>query len=211
MGAFTQPGTYRRLPAPKRGFRHHLAGLALRLGGWTAEGDPPDCPKLVVVAAPHTSLWDGFWLVTFAWWWGQDISWLVKESVLWGPIGTFLRWTGAIGVDRSKPNGVVAKLVEAFDSRERLMICIPPEGTRSLRTHWKSGFYHLAREAGVPICLSILDYAKKRGGYGPTFEVTGDIRADMDLIRAVYANVGGKYPERFTPPRLLEEDKEAAA
>lgn len=195
-----------RRPAPTRGLRHHIAGFFLRLGGWTPTGDPPALDKYIIVAAPHTWWWDGFWMMAFAWWWGIQIKWLVKSSAAWGPFGWFLRSVGAIPVNRSAPQGLVGVLCREFAAQSALIVSIPAEGTRARRPYWKSGFYHLARQAKVPICLSLLDYGSGRGGFGPCFVPTGDVRADMDLVRDFYREAKGKIPDRFTPPKLKEED-----
>ncbi len=172
-------------------------------------GAPPEVKKCVIVAAPHTALADGFWMLMFAWWWGLRISWLVKRSAVRGPFGWFLRRMGAIPVDRSAPQGLVGELAAEFASRDELLLSIPPEGTRARREYWKSGFYHIALSAKVPICLSYLDYARRTGGFGPCFPLTGNYRADMDRIRAFYQEISGKHPARFTHPRLREESQDS--
>ena len=188
------------------GLRQRLASLVLRLGGWTAEGVPPDLPKYVIVAAPHTWWWDGFWMVAFAWRWGLRINWLVKSTAARYPFGALLRALGAIPVDRSSPQGLVSQLTAEFGERLELLLSISPEGTRARRDYWKSGFYQVARAANVPVCLSYLDYGRMKGGFGPCFLLTGDMHADMNRIRAFYRDVRGRVPEQFTPPRLREED-----
>jgi 1-acyl-sn-glycerol-3-phosphate acyltransferase len=191
--------------------RRALARAALSLGGWTPDGAPPDLPKYVVLAAPHTTLADGVWMQTFAWYWGLDVDWLVKSSTTRGPAGPLLKKLGAIPVERSAPQGLIDQLAREFASRARMRLVIAPEGTRARRTHWKSGFYHLARQAGVPVCLSYLDYRNKRGGFGPCFSLTGNVRADMDRIRSFYRDVMAARPSDFTPPRLREEDEGSEA
>lgn len=202
--------TVPRVPAPKGGLRHHIAGIALWIGGWKPIGDPPALDKYIIVAAPHTAWWDGFWMKAFAWWWGVRIQWLVKSGAAWGPFGVFLRSVGAIPVDRSGPQGLVGAMVRKFAEHPRLVVSIPAEGTRARRRYWKSGFYQMALQAKVPICLSLLDYGSGRGGFGPCFHPTGDVTADMDRIREFYRDARGKVPDRFTPPRLREEDGAAA-
>jgi|SRR6185437_2236553 len=201
----------RRRAAPRSGFKHWFAGLVLRLGGWTMGGAPPAVPKMVVVAAPHTVLRDGFWMVAFAWWWGIRLQWVVKSDLSGGPVGWFLRQVGAVPVQRSAPQGQVTLLAKEISRAAEIVLSIAPEGTRARRDVWKSGFYHIAREAKVPICLSYLDYGRSEAGFGPCFMPSGDIRADMDIVREFYQGVQARHPELFTPPRLREEDELPAA
>lgn len=177
----------------------------LRLGGWTIGGPPPTIDKYVIIAAPHTTWWDGFWMLAFAWWWGVDLAWMGKASLVKGPLGWLPRRAGVIPVDRSAPQGLVAQVVEQFAARESLLLAIPPEGTRAKRDHWKSGFYHIAREAGLPLCMSYLDYETREAGFGPMIELSDDIVADMDRIRRFYEQQWARHPELYTLPLLREE------
>jgi 1-acyl-sn-glycerol-3-phosphate acyltransferase len=188
-----------------------MAALVLKLGGWTPEGDPPDLPRYVIVAAPHTSWWDGLWMVAMSWFWGLHIRWIVKGSLGGGPIGWILSSLGAVPVERSTPQGQVTALANVIKKHREILLAIAPEGTRARREHWRSGFYHIAREAGVPLCLSYLDYGRRRGGFGPSFTLTGNVKADMDVIRAFYGDMQGCYPDKFTPPHLREEDEPTPA
>lgn len=196
-----------RREQPDTGWDHRLAAALLRRGKWTIGHPPPLLDKYVVVAAPHTEWWDGFWMLCFARWWGLRINWLAKKSVVRWPVAGLLRRTGVVPVDRSAPQGLVGQIVEQFEQREQLVLSIPPEGTRARREYWKSGFYHIAQQANVPVCLSYLDYGKRESGFGPCFRLSGNVRADMDRIREFYSGITGKIPENFTPPRLREEDE----
>jgi len=182
-----------------------LAKLILRVVGWRVEGERPEGDRCVLVAAPHTSLWDGFLLVVMGISLSVPLSWMCKSEAFVWPFGPFLRLIRAIPVDRAAPQGLTGQLVQAFGDQERLVLGIPPEGTRSLRPYWKSGFYRIAAEAEVPICLSYLDWPSRRGGFGPVFHPTGDVAADMDRVRAFYADKRGRYPELFGPVRLRSE------
>ncbi len=97
-------------------------------------------------------------------------------------------------------------MVEHFENNESLVLMVPAEGTRSHVEYWKSGFYHIARAADVPVVLSYLDFGKKVGGLGPALKLTGDVAVDMDRIRAFYAGMKGLRPENVGVIRLREED-----
>ncbi len=195
-----------RHETPPSGLGHWFAAAMLRTGGWTMGGAPPRLDKYVLIAAPHTNWWDGFWMLCFASWWGVHLNWLAKQSVMRWPVAWLLRRLGVVPVDRSAPQGLVGQIVSQFEQREAMVLSVPPEGTRARREYWKSGFYHMARQANVPVCLSYLDFGRRTAGFGPCFELTGDVGKDMDRIREFYADVQGKVPENFTPPRLREED-----
>lgn len=184
-----------------------LAGsVVLRAWGWDIEGELPATRKAVLIAAPHTSNWD-FWFALLAGWtYGVSIQWLGKDALFKGPLGLLLKLLGGISVDRSRNQGLVTAVVERFESEPRLLLMVPAEGTRSYRTYWKSGFYWMAKDAGVPIILGFLDYRRKRAGFGPSFVPSGDVHADMEKIRAFYAGISGKYPDQASRIRLKSED-----
>ena len=197
---------YERRTQRGRGGRARFATFCLWLGGWKVGGAPPTIDKFVLIAAPHTTWWDGFWMLAFAWWWGTDINWMGKSSITKGPLGRIALRAGLVPVDRAKPQGLVAQMIEAFEERDTLVLAIPPEGTRAKRDYWKSGFYQIARGAGVPMCMSYLDYGKREAGFGPMIDPGEELPADMDRIRAFYDVEWSRHPELFTPPRLREED-----
>jgi len=183
-----------------------VGALWLRLCGWRVEGRLPDATKSVVIAAPHTSSWDLPHMLAVAWVLGVRPAWLGKQELFAGPLGAFFRGLGGVPVDRSRRGNLVQQVAERFAEADRLFLVVPPSGTRSRAPYWKSGFYHIARAARVPIVCAFLDYRRKVGGIGPVLEATGDVAADMDLVRAFYDGVAGRYPERTTPVRLAEED-----
>ena len=118
---------------------------------------------------------------------------MMKAEWFFWPMGPLFRWLGAIPIDRSSANNVVAQSIAAFQVSEKMILVVPPAGTRRQVLHWKTGFYHIANGAGVPVALGYLDYRRKVGGFGPTITPTGDIDADMIVIRRFYADVSGKY------------------
>jgi 1-acyl-sn-glycerol-3-phosphate acyltransferase len=191
---------------PRRRLRRWIARSFLAATGWEAEGPRPEPDRYVLIAAPHTTNWDFPYLLAFATIFDLEISWMGKSSLFRPPFGGIMRFLGGIPIRRERSHNVVASMVEAFAVRERLGLVVPAEGTRDYVDHWKSGFYHIARTARVPIVLSYLDYSRRRGGFGPVFHPSGEIKRDMDRIRAFYADKQGKFPERFGRIRLREED-----
>ncbi len=186
---------------------NQLAATSLHLAGWRFESDLPPEKKYVCLAVPHTSNWDGLLLVTLLRSIGLDMQWMIKDAWVKGPIGPVMRRLGAVAINRDKATNVVDQMIEQFQKRDRFVLGIPPEGTRGRADHWKSGFYHIARGAGVPVVPGYLDFGRKRAGLGPAMMMTGDVRADMDRLRAFYQekNPTAYEPANFGPIRLREE------
>jgi 1-acyl-sn-glycerol-3-phosphate acyltransferase len=158
-----------------------------------------------LIAAPHTSNWDLPYLLAFAAIFGVRITWMGKHTLFRGPVGWLMRKLGGTPVRRHRSNDLVQQMASVIQDEDRIALVVPAEGTRSYTPHWKSGFYHIARTANVPIVLSYLDYARRRGGFGPELIPSGDIREDMEEIRAFYADKKGRYPDKFGEIRLKEE------
>jgi 1-acyl-sn-glycerol-3-phosphate acyltransferase len=178
-----------------------LRGLSLaflKLTGWKVEGSlPPDCPKCVLIAAPHTSNWDLPYTLMVGFALRLNLYWMGKESIFRPPLGGVMRWLGGISVDREKSTNLVAASVEALRAADgKVQLTVPPEGTRSKTRYWKTGFYHIAQGAQVPIVMAYMDYARKVSGLGPVFHPTGDIERDMETIKAFYAPFKGKNPDQ---------------
>ncbi|MES2841559.1 MAG: lysophospholipid acyltransferase family protein [Pseudomonadota bacterium] len=171
----------------------------LRLTGWRVEGAlPAHALRSVLIAAPHTSNWDLPYTLMVAFALRLNIRWMGKHSIFRAPFGGVMRWLGGIEVNREQSNNLVAASAKAIrESDGPLQLIVPPEGTRSKTRYWKTGFYHIAREAQVPIVMAYMDYAHKRSGLGPVFEPTGDVEADMATIKAFYAPFKGKNATQF--------------
>lgn len=168
-----------------------LAYLWLKAGGWRVEGNLPDLPKYVVIAHPHTTNWDLPNTLSAGLHYGQRIHWMGKSSLFRFPFGGLMRWLGGVPVDRSKSTNAVQQMVEWFGSADRLALVIAPAGTRSATVKWKSGFYHIALGANVPLVLCFIDYKRRVVGVAEVFYPTGDYEADLAAIEAVYAPVSG--------------------
>ncbi len=190
-------------PAPRK-VLPRIAKAWLRLTGWKLVGEPPSIPKFIVISQ-HTSNWDGWYLLLFALAFDIHPSWVGKHTLFRGPLGPLARWLGGIPVDRTAHHDLVTQLADAFRSRDELILVMAPEGTRHRTEYWKSGFYHVARSANVPIVLAHLDYQRREGGFGEVIHPTGDLKADMDRIRAFYAGATPRKPEQAGPIRLKEE------
>jgi len=186
--------------------RTFLARSFLSLAGWKAVGTRIADAKVVVAVAPHTSNWDLLYGLAIARVLGIRVAWLAKHTVFWWPLGSILRALGGIPVRRDQPEELVKQMLRAFEAAETLSLAITPEGTRSHTPYWKSGFYRIAKAAGVPIQLGFIDYARRQGGLGPAITPTDDVRADMNQIRAFFADKVGRYPEQVGTIRLHEED-----
>lgn len=183
-----------------------LAKKLLTLSGWRVAPDiPPESQRCVMIAAPHTSNWD-LWYARLAFF-AMDIPvrFTIKQEWMRFPFNLVVGPLGGIGIDRrpraesGRRPSYVQLMKEVFERYDQIAIMITPEGTRSLRHQWKTGFYYVAREAGVPICLGFLDYGKKLAGVGPVIFPGDDMAADMQRIMAFYQTIEGRYPEKFAP------------
>jgi len=189
-----------------RGLAAMIGRLFLWLCGWSVEGALPRISKAVVIAAPHTSNWDLPYMLAVSWALGVRPSWLGKREIFRFPFRGLMVRLGGVPVERGVRANIVEQVAQRFAAAERLFLVVPPSGTRKRATHWKSGFYHMARRADVAILCAFLDYRRRVGGIGLKIEPTGVAAIDMPSIRAFYDTVSAKYPELTTPARLLEED-----
>ena len=180
----------------------HVARFLLWLGGWTVVGRDLPVRKAVIIAAPHTSNWDGFWAIVYKVYTRTEIRWFVKDSMFWFPLNVLLRINGAIPLNRKRAGSSVNQAIEAFDQYDDFYFGLAPEGTRSHTAVWKSGFYRIAEGANVPLVLAFLDYGNKRLGFGPMLTLTGDRDADMDIVRSFYAPIEGRSPAQAGPVQL---------
>ena len=185
---------------PGNGFLEGLGRAILRLGGWRMSGAFPDVPKLVLIAAPHSSNWDGIWGFAAKLGMGVKLSILGKDSLLrWPLLGPWLARQGVIPVDRCASHGVVEQAVAAINGAERIWFAIAPEGTRTWVERWKPGFWHIARNAGVPVVPAYFDYANKVIGIGLPFELSDDMHADIARIQRWYKPFKGRNHDVIQP------------
>ena len=171
----------------------------LKLAGWKVEGAlPPDSPKCVLIAAPHTSNWDLPYTLMVGFALHLHLYWMGKRSIFRWPFGPLMRWLGGIAVNREQSSNLVAASAAALRAAEgQVQLVVPPEGTRDATRRWKTGFYYIALEAQVPIVMAYMDYERKLSGLGPVFTPTGDIERDMTAIKAFYAPFKGRNATQF--------------
>ena len=171
-----------------------LGSLGLFIFGWKTQGRIPALKKYVLICAPHSSNWDFVFFLLMIFKLRLAPRWMGKTSMFTPPFGTLLKGLGGIPIDRSKSLNTVSQMAQAFGKNERLIIALAPSGTRSHGATWKTGFYHMAREAGVPIVCGYVDYKTRTGGLGPVFIPQQDIKQDMKFIQSFYRNKSGRKP-----------------
>lgn len=164
-----------------------LAMGVLKLSGWKAIGKEIDHQRFVLIAAPHTSNWDFPLMLAVVLKLKLRVYWMGKDTLFPFPIGWLVKWLGGIPIDRSTSHNVVNETIRQYAEHEELIVLIPPEGTRSKVDRWKTGFYHIASKAKVPILLGYVDTASKEAGIADFFHATGNLEDDMREIRAFYA------------------------
>ncbi|MDE3127508.1 MAG: lysophospholipid acyltransferase family protein [Gemmatimonadota bacterium] len=173
----------------------------LALLGWRVEGNLPAVHRAVIIVAPHTSNWDFVIGIAAKLGMGLHASWLGKHTLFRGPFGWFMRRLGGIPVDRSRPQDAVAQAVARFAASERMVLGLAPEGTRRAVPRWRSGYYHIAHGAGVPIVPVALDWPTRTLVVGPSVQPSDDMPADLAALGAFYQPWRGRRGE-VTPPPL---------
>ncbi len=155
--------------------------------------------KCVMLAVPHTSNWDLLYALAVYWKYGINAKFLIKNNYTKGILGYVFRWLGAIGIDRKKNNNMVAYAMELFAKNEKFVLLVPAEGTRKKVKKWKTGFYHIAKKANVPVVLGFLDFKTRRTGICGLVHLTDSFENDMQCIQDHYKGMEGKHPELYNP------------
>lgn len=182
----------------------YLSTIILKLAGWHVDVIQPEEKKYILIGAPHTTNWDlpigllCFWSIQIR------LTWIGKKQLFVGPFNYFFRALGGIPVDRSVSTGFIEQIVQQFDRREEMILGLTPEGTRSRTDYWKTGFYHIALAAKVPIYLAYADYHSRTVGFREKIIPSGDIDMDFEQIKLFYENIKGKYPENQGPIRIKQ-------
>jgi len=188
-------------PAGGNKFTGWLGDTILSITGWKLEGELPQHPKLVLAVAPHTSNWDFFLGVALLFALRIKIRFLGKHSIFVPVVKQLLELIGGIPVNRKSARGVVGEVVKQFDSQDKMILAVAPEGTRSPKFPWKTGFLAIAHQAKAHVVLVGFDFARKRVVFGPVFLSEGDFEDDMQKVYRFYSTVTAKYPENVVYPK----------
>ena len=175
---------------------HRYAKYMMRRNGWFIEGELPELPKFVLIGAPHTSNWDFFLFLGVIFSLRANARFMAKAEAFRFPVRWLFTYCGGIPVDRKKSTGLVDQMVKACNESEKFILTIAPEGTRHQVGEWKRGFYHIAKGAGIPIVMAIVDGRHKTVRIGQVFHPTGNMEADLKAIQAYFAGVSGIKPRR---------------
>jgi 1-acyl-sn-glycerol-3-phosphate acyltransferase len=194
---------YELQPASLPTWGQRTALRLLQLFGWRMRFKPLPGPHGVAVVYPHTSNWDFVIGLLGKWALGLPFRWLGKESLFKGltgkTLGRMMRSWGGVPVERGTSTGATARLAETMQAAPWFWLALAPEGTRSYRPNWRSGFYHLAVAAKVPLLIVYLDYPNKELGVVDCIDLTGDPVIDMAAIAAAYKGHEGLHPELAAP------------
>jgi len=172
-----------------------LSRVGLRLSGWRVVGELPDLPKFVIVGAPHTSNWDFVMFLAIALVLKGNLRYMGKKEIFRWPLAGFFLWCGGVPVDRSKSQGLVEQTVKAIQESDHFQLVIAPEGTRNKVGKWKMGFYHIAKQANIPVVTGYFDGTTKTCGIGPTFMLSDDMETDINSIKNFFRDKTGIKPE----------------
>ena len=192
MGRASLPVLGPEIPRTGGPISRTVGRLALRVLGFRVEGSIPNLPKFVLIVAPHTSNWDfpvgiGAKLAL-----ALDAMWFGKDTIFRFPFGRILRAVGGMPVDRSASNDVVQQVTAEFTKRKRLVLALAPEGTRKRVKRWRTGFYHIAHAAGVPIVPVALDWQAREIRILAPFVTTGAVDADIAALRQLFEGMKGR-------------------
>lgn len=173
-----------------------LSNSIMRLLGWRVEGQLPDLPKFVLIGAPHTSNWDFVLFLGVIFNLRANVKYMGKAELFRNPFGWFFYYCGGVPVDRKKSTGLVEQMVDASKKSDNFVLTIAPEGTRHKVSEWKMGFYHIAKNAGIPLVMAVIDGAKKTVHVGQVFYLTENMDEDIKTIKGFFAGKVGINPKK---------------
>lgn len=177
-----------------------IANAWLKLAGWQVNAPEVPAPPFLFIGAPHTSNWDFMLLLAGVLHLGLDVRWMGKHTLFPRGLGWFMRWLGGIPVNRTRAHNMVPRMATLLREHPETILCVPPEGTRSKVREWKTGFYHIADQAGVPILMAAVDAEHRQLLMLGQFHPSGDVDQDMVKIREHYRPFKGIKPENASDP-----------
>jgi 1-acyl-sn-glycerol-3-phosphate acyltransferase len=180
-------------------FMRLVSWLVLKLGGWKVVNVAPASGSYLIIAAPHTSNWDFPLGIAIAFHLRLKVYFIAKHTLFEGILGPIMRWLGGIPLNREASKNFVESSIDAYAHNENLVLAIAPEGTRGSVTRWKTGFYHMAKGANVPLALAYFDFSTRTGGIGKMFNTTDAMIADMQAIENFYRPMKGKNTHNYNP------------
>lgn len=186
----------RTVPRRDYGVLRRLGRRVLAWMHWRAEGHFPDSPRLVVVIAPHSSIRDFVIGAAMLYVLGLRVAFIAKHTLFRWPLGGFMRWLGGIAVNRAQPENIVETMTAAFSREEKLWLVITPEGTRREGARFKSGFYRIARAAGVPILPVYFNYRRKVIGFLPLLQPVAGVESGVTQVRELLLRHGARWRDR---------------
>jgi 1-acyl-sn-glycerol-3-phosphate acyltransferase len=175
--------------------------------GWTAFAEGPIPKKAIIIAAPHTSNWDFIYFIGLTRDIGVEPAFMAKKELFRWPFTRFMTEMGGVPVNRQQGGNYVQAMIDEFNKRDEFLLTIAPEGTRKSVRQWKTGFYHIAVGAKVPLIIGQMDYGRKRGGFGKAFMPSGDYAADMAIVEAAYRTVTPRHPDKAMASILAASDE----
>lgn len=202
MNLYKIPQLGKAVPRRGNAITRVLGRAFLKVIGWRLEGELPDLPKFVIIAAPHTSNWDFIVGMAGVYAIGLKVQWMGKHTLFKPPFGGIMRRLGGIPIERSESHGVVEIMVDEFKKRKQLLLAITPEGTRKWVDKWKTGFYHIAFRSELPIVTAFMDFRRKSLGFGPIVYPSGDLNRDLQTVFDFYVQIAGKRAELFNPEAI---------
>lgn len=180
-------------PAWGSTFLTRLGRWYLNRTGWTIDNVYPPVASSVMIVAPHSSNWDFPIGIATSWVLDLKPAFVAKHTLFRWPLGPLMRRLGGIPIDRSRSQGFVDRTVAMMKATDRIALVITPEGTRKAVDRWKTGFYHIARAASVPVIPAYIDWGQRRVGFGAPFWPTADLEADLEHLRTFYAGFRGRH------------------
>ncbi len=168
--------------------------------GWKIEGSyPKDIKKFIIIGAPHTSNCDFIIALLMKIITGVKANYIAKHTLFKPPFGFIFKALGGIPLDRTKSSNTVEGIINLFSENDELILALSPEGSRKKTDKWKTGFYHIAQGANVPVIFNTFDFGKKIYRISEPYYLTGDMKKDFLFFHNYYKDAKGKHPEQFTP------------